>query len=684
MKKIILLVLPVLVVLGFVAVKPSTLGSMLSAGDTTKILAPSPEHYSEAALVSAILNQHHYSKIKLDDSLSAEIFDNFINSFDNFHIYFLESDINSFEGYRYQLDDHLKEGNVDFAYEVYKVFRSRFMERMERINPMLAVGFDFGKKEIMDLSPPDKWLATEEEIEEEWRLLLKSQALNLKLAGKDSASIIETVEKRYERYKKVISQYKSEDIFQLYMNSLASSFDPHTSYFSPISAENFEIGMSLSLEGIGARLFSQNDYVTFSEILPGGPAFKSKKLNAGDRIVAVAQENDTTFVNIVGWRTDDAVQLIRGAKGTTVRLQVLPAEASLTSKPIEVKMVRDKIKLEDQAASQEIIPFEFKNKNYKIGVITIPSFYRNFEAVRNGEEDFKSTKKDVLKILEDFNVAGVDGVIVDLRRNGGGSLQEAVELTGLFIPEGPVVQVRNADNSVEILTDPDSDIRYDGPLAVVINRFSASASEIFAAAIQDYKRGIVVGEQTYGKGTVQSLIDLKRFLPEEKAKLGQLKLTLAKFYRVNGSSTQHLGVSPDIQMPSPFSAEEYGESSQPNALPWDQIAPTDYIASNYVSENQINALNKSYQKRTETDEGLVELIKNIEEIKNEREVNSISLNEEERRKEMEGVGEEGSSSDLSAEIESEEIPEPEKPDEINDVYLKQSIYLIAELISGVG
>nr|MBX2843992.1 carboxy terminal-processing peptidase [Flammeovirgaceae bacterium] len=576
------------------------------------------------------------------------------------------------------------DGNVEFAYEVFEVFRTRFMKRMDRIAPMLATGFDFEKEESMDLSTTKKWLDSEAGIEEEWRLLLKSQALNLKLAGKDSTEINETVKKRYIHYKRVISQYKSEDIFQLYMNSLSSSFDPHTSYFSPVSAENFEIGMSLSLEGIGARLFSQNDYVTFLEILPGGPAFKSEKLNTGDRIIAVAQESDTSFVNIVGWRTDDAVQLIRGPKGTVVRIQVLPAEASLTSKPIIVKMVRDKIKLEDQAASQKIIPFEFKDKNYNIGVITVPSFYRNFEAVRNGDDDFRSTKKDVLKILEDFKNVGVDGVIVDLRRNGGGSLQEAVELTGLFIPEGPVVQVRNADNSMEVLDDPDSGIRYDGPLAVVINRFSASASEIFAAAIQDYKRGILVGEQTYGKGTVQSLIDLKRFLPEEEAKLGQLKLTLAKFYRVNGSSTQHLGVSPDIELPSPFSAEEYGESSQPNALAWDQIASTEYIASNYISENQVKALTKSYQNRMKTDEDLLELINNIDEIKNEREINSISLNEAERRKEMKEAGEEGSSSNLSAEIEDDEIPAEVKPDEIKDVYLKQSIYLLAELISGVG
>jgi len=678
MKKVFFFILPICLVLGFViANEPAPFKKIISLqiGDSTGILQPKPEHMKEAALIAAILNQHHYSNIKLDDSLSSVIFDEYIESYDNYHIYFTKGDIAKLEKYRYELDDLLFNGDVSFAYETFAIFHERFKQRMTKIPLSLEKGFDFTIDEYMDAELPEAWFESDEEINEAWRKLLKSQALSMKLAGKSGEDINETIQKRYERYQNLISKYNSEDVFQSYMNSLASAFDPHTSYFSPISAENFEIDMSLSLEGIGARLYSKDDYITFSEIIAGGPAFKSKKLFEGDRIVGVAQEEDTSYVNIIGWRTDDAVQLIRGPKDTKVKLQILAAEATVGSIPSEVTIVRDKIKLEEQAATKEVVPIEFKNNNYNIGIITIPSFYRNFEAQREGVKDFESTQRDVKRILNELKEDNIDGILIDLRRNGGGSLQEAIELTGLFIPDGPVVQVKNADGSIDVGEDTDPETVYEGPLAVIVDRFSASASEIFTGAIQDYKRGVVIGEQTFGKGTVQNLIPLERFIKDSDVKLGQLKLTLAKYYRINGSSTQHLGVSPDIAFPSPFTAEEYGESAQPNALPWDQIKSSNYESINQVNDKIITQLNLSYSERLASNKELQELIESIDYIKNNRDRGRLSLNEAQRKKELE-----------EEEARQKKIRGEEKDDEDKkyDPYLDEGKRILAEMISNIG
>ncbi len=684
MKKLIFFILPICLILGFVLANEHTplhaplqdVLSLQSSNDSTGMLKPKEEHYKEAALIAAILNQHHYSDIELNDSLSSIVFDEYLESYDSYHIYFTKGDVTQLEKYRYELDDLLLNGDVSFAYETFAIFHERFKQRMAEIKPMLAKGFDFTIDEYMDAELPEIWYSTDEEIQEAWRKLLKSQALSMKLAGKSPEDIDETILKRYERYQNLISKYNSEDVFQSYMNAVAGSFDPHTSYFSPISAENFEINMSLSLEGIGARLYSKDDYITFSEIIPGGPAFKSKKLFEGDRIVGVAQEEDTAFVNIVGWRTDDAVQLIRGPKDSKVKLQILHADATVGSVPVEVVIVRDKIKLEEQAATKKIVPVEYKNSKYNIGIINIPSFYRNFEAQRQGVKDFESTQRDVKRILNELKAEKVDGILIDLRRNGGGSLQEAIELTGLFIPSGPVVQVRNADGSIDVGEDPDPGIIYDGPLAVMVDRFSASASEIFAGAIQDYNRGVIIGEQTFGKGTVQNLIALERFIQDTDVKLGQLKLTLAKYYRINGSSTQHLGVNPDVSFPSPFSAEEYGESAQPNALPWDQIKSTSYQPLNLVDKKIIAQLNLSHQERRSKNEELQELIESINYIKENRDKEKISLNEAVRKKEIEE--EEARQKKLRADEEEDE----EKDD--TDLYLDEGTRILAEMISNVG
>jgi carboxyl-terminal processing protease len=418
------------------------------------------------------------------------------------------------------------------------------------------------------------------------------------------------------------------------MNAYTESIDPHTSYMIPKAAQEFNKDMAQSFEGIGATLRLEGDYVTIQDLVPGGPAFRSKQINPKDRIVGVAQGDEGAFVDVIGWFTDDAVKLIRGPKGTVVRLKILPGSGVTGSPTTEVRIVREKIKLEEQTAKKEILNFKQGASTYKLGLITIPMFYRDFEGARKREADFKSTSADVRKFLNEFKQEGIDGLVIDLRNNGGGSLIEAVELTGLFIPKGPVVQRKQSDGKISQEIDRDPTQVYDGPMAIMINRFSASASEIFAAAIQDYKRGIIVGEQSYGKGTVQSVIDLDNYMANEKDPVGQLKITLEKFYRVNGSSTQHKGVSPDFALPSAFSAEEFGESSQPSALPWDMIPTTAYTPTNNIVAPALAQLQAAFQTRLKTKPDLIKLKQDFERWKKIKEQNSISLNMEKRKKEL--------------------------------------------------
>jgi carboxyl-terminal processing protease len=469
------------------------------------------------------------------------------------------------------------------------------------------------------------------------------------------------------------------------MNSYSGSIDPHTNYLSPISSENFNIEMSLSLEGIGARLMSEDGYTKIVEIIPGGPAFKSKILQADDRIIAVAQEEDGEFVDVVGWRITDVVQLIRGPKGSIVRLQVLPAEGGLDATPIEISLVRDKIKLEDQAAKSEILEIINDGLPYKVGVITIPKFYTDFEGQRKGEKDYKSTSRDVKKLLEELNTENVDAVIIDLRNNGGGSLTEAVEVAGLFIEKGPVVQVRDMNNSVNIAKDPDPNIIYDGPVAILVNRFSASASEIFAGAMQDYGRGIVIGEQTYGKGTVQNLIDLNRFASNRRDKLGQVKITIAKYYRIDGGSTQNLGVIPDITFPSYVNPEEFGESSEPNALKWDQIDAAEYKMFGDLSEI-IFMLSELSDERTNNNPEFDYLQDDILEYKEAMQKNSLSLNEKVRLKEKENKEEKEFQRENERRkikglklLEKGETP-PEDEEDDSDIFLNETALIITDMI----
>jgi len=555
---------------------------------------------------------------------------------------------------------------------------------MTFIDDLLNTEFDYSIDENYAYNrDKSDWAKDQSELNELWRQRLKNDALTYKLNGKDWEFIQKTLKKRYKNFAHFLNQYNSEDVFQLAMNSFTQAIDPHTNYLSPVTSDNFKIDMSLSLEGIGARLQTEDDYTKVAEIIPGGPAAKSGLLKADDKIIGVAQGEDGEFEDIIGWRITDAVKLIRGAKGTLVRLQILKAGSDLNSTPIEISLIREKVKLEDQAAKGSVLEIINEDKPFKIGVIDIPNFYNDFEGRRNGDGNYKSTTKDVRKILDSLKTVNVDGIIIDLRDDGGGSLQEAIELTGLFIKDGPVVQVKNSDGNIDIAKDPDPSIVYDGPLTILVNRFSASASEIFSGAIQDYGRGFIVGEQTYGKGTVQNLIDLNRLSSQKNLNLGQVKLTIAKYYRVNGASTQNLGVVPDISFPTMIDSKDFGESSEPSALPWDEIKSADFNKFSDLSKFLLE-MNSKHLQRISTDKDFQNLIEDITIYKENKKKTFISLNEEIRKQEKkkeeqreierDGIAQEQSKTELL----DEEIPVVKK--DKKDYILDETAKIISDYI----
>jgi carboxyl-terminal processing protease len=597
-------------------------------------IKPTAAQYKAEELSTRILSNYHYRKTKLTDSLSSAIFDKYIDGIDHGRLYYLASDMAEFEKYRYSFDDFLQKRELDIPFNMYNLFRKRYQERSEYIQTLLKTPkpFDYTVDESLN-TDRDKvaWAKSNDELNDTWRKYLKSEALDLKLAGKPDSSVVKTLSDRYKNRDRGLSRIRTEQVFQMFMNAYAESLDPHTSYMAPTSADRFKQEMSQSVEGIGALLREEDNYIKIVEVVPGGPAFKGKQLKKEDKIIGVAQGDDGKFVDLVGWFVDDAVKLIKGPKGTVVRLQIVSADALSSTPPKEIRLVREKIKLEDSRAKKEIVSINSGNKDYKIGVIDIPLFYRDFEGAQQKEKEFSSTTRDVQKLITELQGENVDGIVIDLRNNGGGSLTEAVSLTGLFINRGPVVQVKEGQGDIQVETDNDPMIAYNGPMAVMVNRFSASASEIFAAAIQDYKRGIIVGEQTYGKGTVQTLIDLNQWAPKETDQLGQVKLTVAKFYRINGSSTQLKGVMPDLELPSAFKVNEYGEGSQPSALPWDQIPSSKYESTNNISEKIVGQLRDKYKQRLKSDEELKTLVKTIDEFKKARENKVVSLQESKRK-----------------------------------------------------
>lgn len=594
-------------------------------------LMPAARHSSLDQTIMQLLSHYHYRQGKVDDALSVAIFDAYLEALDFNRSYFLASDITDLsKKYRLSLDDNLLTGNLQPAYEMFNIFQRRLAERTARIMEQLRQDVDFNIDESLDVERKKApWPASQAELDELWRKRLKNELLSLKLAGKDLAAARETLQKRYEGQLRRTSQSTSEDVFQMYMNAVSQSFDPHTAYFSPRASENFNIQMRLSLEGIGTVLRMEEERINVVELVAGGPADLSKQLKPNDKIVGVGQGDKEPIVDVVGWRLDDVVQLIRGPRGSVVRLQIVPAESGAATAVKTVRLVRDTVKLEKQAAHSEVKTLPSGGRDVRIGVITVPTFYSDFAAAQRGESNYRSTTHDVHRLLTELQGQKTDGVVLDLRQNGGGSLQEAVELTGLFIKEGPVVQVRNSSGGVEVENDPDPKLVYDGPLAVLVDRFSASASEIFAGAIQDYGRGLVIGDPTFGKGTVQTLIDLNRFA-KAKDPSGQLKLTIAKFYRVNGSSTQNRGITPDIAFPSVFGSDEVGESAQQHALPWDEIKPTRYQGSRYLT-GLVPELAQRYQARVAHDPAFSELLKDIDAAKQARQKTTVSLLESQRK-----------------------------------------------------
>ena len=571
------------------------------------------------------LTTKHYRQQPMNDELSKSLLEHYVNLLDPAKSYFLQSDISEFQQWETSLDDMLKDGDLDPGFKIYNRYYQRALDRLQGNIDLLNSDFEFDltKDEYLPFDVDDNhWPATVKDADDYWRKRIKEGYLRLKLNDKEPEDARELMVKRYENLKKQLAQRDNEDIFQVYMNALTSLYDPHTSYFSPRSMKNFQIAMSLSLTGIGAVLQLEDEHTKIVRVVPGGPADKQGILHAGDKIVAVAQDKEE-LVDVIGWRLDDVVELIRGEKDSLVRLEIIPSKGESAGSSREISIVRDKIQLEEQAAKAEVIEVNNEAGNYRVGVIEIPTFYLDVEAYHNRDPNFKSTTKDVMRLLNELREEKVDGIILDLRNNGGGFLQEATTLTDLFIDPGPIVQVRHSDQFVSRNYRSRANAYYKGPLMVLINRLSASASEIFAGAIQDYGRGLVVGGQSFGKGTVQVQLPVQE---------GQIKLTESKFYRVSGTSTQHQGVVPDISLPTLYDIDKVGESSEENALPWDKIPAVPHRRYN-LSKAPLETLNSRHQQRLVKDPDLVYLSNELALIKERRDIKELSLNEEKRRAE---------------------------------------------------
>jgi len=589
--------------------------------DTLPILAPESQHATSSKRVTAQFTRAHYTQVKMDDALSEKIFDRYIKQLDYARNVFLATDIDDFQKHRFEFDRIIARGKLDVAYEIFNLNLQRRLERYEYALSLLEKKpFDFTKDEVYNFDREDaEWPKDTAELNALWRLKVKYDALSLTLAGKEWPKIQTVLSKRYNYAIKRLKQSESEDVFQVVMNSFARVVEPHTSYLSPRNAEKFQMDMNLSLEGIGAVLRADEEYTVIQSVVPGGPADKSNDLKPKDRIIGVAQGEDK-FKDVIGWRLDDVVDLIKGPKDSKVRLQILSGEDDVLIKVVSI--VRDKIILEDRAAKSEIY---FENKDdktsNKLGVITIPSFYNNLS-------------RDVNKELDKLKAEKVSGIIIDLRGNGGGSLREATLLTGLFIDKGPVVQVRDGANRVQVNSDDDGVSSYDGSLTVMVDRYSASASEIFAAAIQDYGRGVIVGEHTFGKGTVQQHRGLGRVYDLYDNPLGSIQFTIAKFYRINGGSTQHRGVLPDIAFPTAIDPEEWGESREKNALPWDQIPKARYQRLDNLSSD-LSYLNSLHTERVKSNREFNYLLDDIAIYQKEKDDKTISLKLSDRKKKSE-------------------------------------------------
>jgi carboxyl-terminal processing protease len=603
------------------------------AGTYPPELKPEPQEAQAAHLAAELLTRYHYKAMPLDSALSQKIFDQYLKSLDPEKLFFVQADIDQLSGDRTKLGDAIVNQDLTVPFVIFNLFERRAAERFAYARTLLKTGFDFQQNESYQYArDKEPWPKTEAEMRELWRKRVKNDWLRLKLAGKDDKSIVEILDKRYDNFLKRIVRVKSADAFQAYMNAYTMAIDPHTNYMAPRAAEEFDIAMRLSLVGIGAVLTESDEYTTIRELVPGGPASLSGQLKPGDRILGVAQGEGAAMVDVLGWRLDDTVALIRGAPDSVVVLDVLPADAGPDGKHKLVSLVRKTISLEQQAAKASVHSIVDGKVTRRVGVITLASFYEDFAARQRGVKDYRSAARDVARLLEGLKREKVDSVLIDLRNNGGGSLAGAVELTGLFIDVGPVVQQRNANGQISVESDTRAGVAWDGPLGVLINRGSASASEIFAAAIQDYGRGLIIGEPSFGKGTVQSVVDLDRIAKNSKPQFGELKMTVAQFFRINGGTTQLRGVTPDILFPAVSDAESFGESSFANALPWTQIKAADYVQAGDL-KGLLPVLVALHDARVKNDKDFQYLQEDIAESRLRRKKNLISLNEAERRKE---------------------------------------------------
>ena len=607
--------------------------------EQNEFLLPEQRHEKIGELITQFIQKSHYMHIAVDDELSSRVMDVYIESLDRNRMYLLASDVEFFNAYRHKLDDVVKSEPLDPVFQMFEVYQTRVRERLTFALTQLESEPNYLSDEVYEFDRSESpWAADRAELDDIWRRRVVNDALNLALENEPWEKIQEVLTKRYNGFIRRLDQVNNDDVFERFMNAFAHTLDPHSSYLSPRNSEEYRIQMSLSYFGIGASLQTEDDFVKIVGIIPGGPAAIDGKLQPNDRITGVAQGLEGDFEDVIGWRLDDVVDLIRGPADSVVRLEIIPANAPPGSPKTIIDLTRDQVKLEEQAAKSEVLKIPRDGREWSIGVIEVPSFYRDYRALSNGDKNYTSTTKDVKRLIAELEEQGIDGLVIDLRGNGGGHLTEATALSGLFIDNGPIVQLRNANGRISRLDDPDprkSFVAYNGPLAVLVDRFSASASEIFAAAIQDYARGVIIGQQTFGKGTVQNLYSLDQYLRSEDDKgFGQLTLTIGKYYRVTGESTQHRGVDPDIALPSGIDAELVGESVRDSALPWDTVQTTRFRAGKPL-DSTIQSLTARHSERAKDDPNFqyqMDIIRAAEEIRSQK---TISLNKEARRAERE-------------------------------------------------
>jgi carboxyl-terminal processing protease len=650
-------------------------------------LRPTTRERILAPRIASILEQAHYSHRAIDAAFSPQVLERFLSTLDSQHGYFTAADIADFDHWRGAFDAMIHTGQIDPAFAIFDRFQIRNRERMHYALELLATEPDWTVSEQYtfdrDKAP---WAKADAELNELWRKRVKADALSLMLTGKKWPEAVEVLRKRYQRVLTRAEQVTADDVFESLMNSYAAAYDPHSAYFSPRNSEEYRIQMSLSYEGIGASLQLIDDYVTIASLLPGGPAAAAGTLHPSDRIIAVGQGHEGTSQEVIGWRLDEVVQLIRGKVGTVVRLQLLPAGAAPGSEEHTIELVRGKVTLENQAAKKEVREIKLQDRTLRVGIITVPSFYEDVAARAAGDHDYRSTTRDVRRLIGELQAGGgIDSLVLDLRGDGGGLLQEATTLTGLFTGRGPVVQVKDRDGHIEVLDDSDAVVAYNGPLAVLVDRTSASASEIFAAAIQDYHRGLVIGQTTFGKGTVQSLVPLDRWSSQSAD--GQITVTIGKFYRITGESTQLHGVEPDMDLPSAISGKDVGESSLDQPLPWDRIAPVDFRELPTLAP-QLPSLERDQRQREASDANYRWLLDGLAALESTRKERSQSLNLKDRERERATQEQERLSRENARRAATGLTPlkstEDMKTDDLPDVVLAQAAGIAADLATETG